>query len=215
MLENLLLLFTGIIGLITVTTIAINFASNRISNIYLILLLLLTSIRYFINGFDLIDGNSFVNKLLDNFQNLQMLTYPLLYLYFKNLIFNTKNIKLNESKHFIFLIILRIINQKIIDSPISESVTIYYIYFLFFLSYTFFYLILIYRLLNKEIWNRVGILAIVTDQNKLLKKWSVFLFLTVLFISVRNLLLIFFNLLNITYLMSYITLIFYPKFYVF
>ena len=96
MLENLVLLLTGLIGFITIITIMLNFNSNRISNIYLILIFLLTSIRYFINGYVLIDKNSAINAILVNFKSIQMLTYPFLYLYFKNLISDNKTIHLNE-----------------------------------------------------------------------------------------------------------------------
>lgn len=196
MLENLVLLLTGLIGFITIITIMLNFNSNRISNIYLILIFLLTSIRYFINGYVLIDKNSAINAILVNFKSIQMLTYPFLYLYFKNLISDNKTIHLNELKHFIPLIVLTIINKAISNSSISQSILVYYIYTLFFLFYTLFYLLITYQILQREIWKKVGKLEIVVRQNKLLKNWSIFLFLAFLFISVRNLILILMSILN-------------------
>lgn len=204
MLENLLLLLTGFIGLITVVTIILNFNSNRISNIYLILIFLLTSIRYLINGYDLINENSLINTILDNFKSIQMLTYPFLYLYFKNLINNNKTIHLNELKHFVPLILLTVFDRIIRNSSISESIIVYYIYTLFYLFYTLFYLFITFQILQKEIWKKVGLLEIVIKQNKLLKKWSIFLFLTLLFLSIRNLILILLSLLNYRVTETYI-----------
>ncbi len=196
MLENLVLLLTGLIGFLTIITIMLNFNSNRISNIYLILIFLLTSIRYFINGYVLIDTNSSINTILVNFKSIQMLTYPFLYLYFKNLISDNKSIHLNELKHFIPLIILTIINKVISNSSISQSILVYYIYTLFFLFYTLFYLLITYQILQREIWKKVGKLEIVIRQNKLLKNWSFFLFSAFLVISIRNLILILMSVLN-------------------
>nr|WP_314866368.1 AraC family transcriptional regulator [uncultured Flavobacterium sp.] len=125
-----------------------------------------------------------------------MLTYPFLYLYFKNLISDNKSIHLNELKHFIPLIILTIINKVISNSSISQSILVYYIYTLFFLFYTLFYLLITYQILQREIWKKVGKLEIVIRQNKLLKNWSFFLFSAFLVISIRNLILILMSVLN-------------------
>lgn len=190
MIENILLLFTGTIGIITILSIISNFSSNRISNIYLILTILLTSFRYIINGYNLIDKNSSINNILDNFKSIQILIYPFLYLYFKKLICNNKPFQLIELNHFIPLFLLTIINRIISNSLFSESITIYYIYTLFFLLYTLFYLYITYQLLQKKIWKKNGFLEIVIKQNKLIKEWSMFLFLTLFLISIRNIILI-------------------------
>lgn len=197
MLENLLQLFTSFIGFIVVALILFRYKTNRIANIYLVLLILLMTFRYFINGFVLIDKNSFIINLFDDFQNIQMLIYPLTYLYFKNLICNDKKIEYNDLIHFVVLIFLYVTDRILINFSIYSTKTVYNLYLIYYLGYTIIYLLLIYKLVINKIWKKKGLIVNNRSQNKLLKKWSLYLTSVILFISIRNIILIILLLLSI------------------
>lgn len=190
MLENLLQLFTSVIGFIATFLILFRYKSNRIANIYLVLLILLISFQYLITGTNLFYDFNFIINLLSDYQNIKMLIYPLTYLYFKNLIGNVKKVRIFDLKHFFVLFLLFLVDSIIADLPIYSSKTVYYLYVLFYFSYTIYYIVLIGIILKKNIWGKNDMIIVWGVQNKLLKNWSIYLATYIVLISVRNIILI-------------------------
>ena len=189
MLSNLLFIATGIIGLITTFLIFTNYKSNRIMNLYIILLILIISLRFFLSGLTyFIFDPSFRNTYF-KYSNISLVVIPICYLYFKNLSENKNKTNSKELLHFIFPVsfFLFIINRNhfYFDSERVEMI----LYGLFFI-FAIVYLILCFRMLKTKIWTRKGEIKVIQKQNKLIKKWTLFLFIALvltisrLFISI-------------------------------
>ena len=85
MITNLLFIITGIIGLLTAFLIFNNHKSNRMMNSYMILLIIIISIRFLLGGLIYLNSDRIVNQNYLKYINLTGIVIPLVYLYFKNL----------------------------------------------------------------------------------------------------------------------------------
>ena len=161
---SLLSIVTGIIGLTTALLIFKNYAVNRIMNPYIIILILIISLRFLFSGL--------------------IIVIPICYLYFKNLAENKDKIYLKDLLHFIFplSLLLLINNQDQIDfgNNILEIV-LYILFFIFAITYIF----LCFHLLKTKIWSRKGEIKVLQKQNKLINNWTLFLFVGLILALIR------------------------------
>ncbi len=184
MLFDLLYILTSLLGFLIISLIAIRYKSNRIINIYLLVVFLLLSIKFLIHG--LIDLKIFTFINHDNISYFPFFSIgiPSLYLYFKNLVNDTKTFNKNELKHFIFPVLLGFCtifyNKFYILSFYST-----FIFFSVFITFHSFYIVLSFQFLKKNIWQRKAELFNADQQNNLLIKWTTFLFLFNCLISLR------------------------------
>ena len=176
MLSNLLFIVTGIIGFVTTFLIFRNYKYNRIMNLYIILLILIISFRFFLSGLTYFIFDTDFRNTYFKYSNISLVVIPICYLYFKNLSENKNKINSKELLHFIFpsSFFLFIINRNYFyfDSETIEMI----LYGLFFI-FAIVYLILCFRMLKTKIWTRKGEIKVIQKQNKLIKKWTLFLFI--------------------------------------
>lgn len=192
MLQNLLFLITGFIGLITLLLIFANYKSNIIMNIYIVILIALISLRYFFEGINYFILNRFFEANYLKYSNLALLAFPLCYLYFKNLSTTVFKFDSKELFHFIFPIsfFLFAVNYNNSYFPLLRiNYILYSIFFVFAIAYTF----LCFRVLKKNIWTKKNEVILMKNQNKLIKSWTSFLFIAVTLITFRLLIAIFFD----------------------
>jgi AraC-like DNA-binding protein len=185
MLENLFVSFTGLMGFFTICLMLLRYKSNRIANVYLLIIFIIISARLLMIGFyNLINNNNFITTLLNNYNNVMIVIAPCLFLYFKNLITNTKLAKYNDIRHFVvpFLFVFFDLFTKFIHCKIDD---IKYYYYLFFILYCTVYFITIYRNLNQYIWKRNGEINLAIQQNKLIKEWSKYLLFFMILVAAR------------------------------
>ena len=185
-------LFVGVLGLVTTSIIFIQYKSNRTINLYLILLFGIISIRFLIETVFY-----FYKNLIPNFSYFPFFSIliPLFYLYIKNIIANSKQYKYRELWHLAFPLILgfgNLLNNHYLFLGKYSIVILN----LIFVSYAFIYLIVGFLLLKKNVWNRNSKIQIIDVQNNLLRKWTLFLFMIYLAISLRLMLTLFFDLIN-------------------
>ena len=185
-------LFVGVLGLVTTSIIFIQYKSNRTINLYLILLFGIISIRFLIETVFY-----FYKNLIPNFSYFPFFSIliPLFYLYIKNIIANSKQYKYRELWHLAFPFILsfgNLLNNHYLFLGKYSIVILN----LIFVSYAFIYLIVGFLLLKKNVWNRNSKIQIIDVQNNLLRKWTLFLFMIYLAISLRLMLTLFFDLIN-------------------
>lgn len=193
MMVAFLYLLTGLLGIITSSIILLNFKINRVVNIYLVIIFYLISIKFILDSlikFDLFEDS---NKLYFNFLPYLSVIFPCLYLYFKNSAANAKQFIFLDLYHFFFPLLFGFAHNfwpinYFPNFPIRSSIHI-----------TFFIYVLIYWLmsffkLKNEIWKRNTTMSIIDKQNKLLSKWTTFLFLIGTLISIRLLLSLFIDL---------------------
>ncbi len=104
---------------------------------------------------------------------------PSLFLYFKDIIYENK-FELKNLFHFIVPIVVgaTFIVTNFVDSENSDLLK--KIFFFISVSFYFSYAIIGFVMLNKNIWRRNTDIKIIQKQNMLIKKWSVFLYVSFL-----------------------------------
>ncbi len=109
---------------------------------------------------------------------------PSLYLYFKNLVNDTKTFNKNELKHFIFPVLLGFCTLFLDQFYILSFYSSFILYSIFIIFHSF-YIFLSFQFLKKNIWQRKAELFNADQQNNLLIKWTTFLFIFSCLISLR------------------------------
>jgi AraC-like DNA-binding protein len=184
---SILNLIVGLFGIITSLLICIHFKSNKILNVYLVIIFLLTSIRTLSYGISFLDGTIATTENTSAF--LSML-FPCMYLYFKNLVSNNNNFRAADLLHFIGPFLLGII------------LFVYHPYILYYNQIGYFSFIIIgvyyfsvsYILLKKQVWNRKTTVINIQKQNTVIKNWTIFFFIICLLLVVRGIVSLFVDL---------------------
>jgi AraC-like DNA-binding protein len=190
MLLSLLYFVTGLLGFVTLTIVATQYKSNRIVNGYLLILYFFISLRFFINGFNILNSTSILDKIDFKYYPFLSVIFPCVYLYFKNLVDNNKKILINDFRHFISPIFLGFVNVIIAKPYLYYN----YVFHFIFAGIALFYLFLSFNKLKMGIWSEQTKIAIVKKQNKLLKNWTLFLFVVYVLSIARLLICLFINL---------------------
>ena len=198
MIENLIILFSGIVGLITIFLILFRYKSNRITNVYLIIIFLIVAVRMLSIALFKIQNNSFIEELLRDYNNLLIIIVPCSYLYFENLIKDCKTIYFRNFVHLIIPLVFNIIDY-LLDQNYFDILHVDFYYYTFFTLYTIFYYALIYKILYKNVWNRKGEIEVVIKQNQLIRKWSIYLFSFLIIVGARVILILFWEINNNNY----------------
>jgi AraC-like DNA-binding protein len=182
MVINLLLIFSGILGFITLLIILFGYKTNKIINIYLVMILLLMSSRFLIIGINGITNNHFLQQMIRNINVFFVFLAPCFYLYFKNLITSQKNFVNKDLFHFLIPIIFIIEGRfSILENLLNISFSLLYLFILYMIVTN----ILIFFKLKKNIWNKKGSLEIVAKQNALIKGWSKYLYIALNLFTLR------------------------------
>ena len=175
MLSSVIVFFTGILGLVLLIIILNQYKSNKIFNIYFAILVLLVSIRYTIIGIKNLTKDVFITETYRKTNLLFIVTVPIIYLYFKNLVKSQSKFVIADLFHFItpILFILEI-KYKIIEIVfgIKRDFGLLNIFILMLIFYNF----LTFLLLKNNVWNKKGSLEIMVNQNSLIKRWSVYIY---------------------------------------
>lgn len=195
MIANLFVSFSGFVGFITIFLILLRYKSNRITNIYLIIVFLIISTRMLIIGVFSIENNSFLTLILSKYNNLLIVVVPCMYLYFDNLIKDYKNFQVHNTIHFVIPLVFNIIDFAN-DNQYLNFNNVNYYYSSFFALYSITYFLLMYLLLKIKVWNRQGEIGIVIKQNQLLKNWSFYLFSVIIIVGVRLIIILFWEINN-------------------
>lgn len=190
MLVQFFYIMIGLIGLITAIIIITQHKNNWIINVYLIILLLLISIRFLLDPLFY-----FYENLKPSFSYTPFLSLiiPVIYLYFENITNDAKKQKKLKLLHFVFPILLGVINllNNYYGFLGSYSLTLLNVVFAI---YYLIYLISSYRLLKENVWNRKSQIIFINQQNNLLRKWTIFLFGIFVLLSFRLLATLLFDL---------------------
>lgn len=178
---NFFFLIVGLLGIITCLMLNINYKSNRIVNFYFLIFLILFSLKFTLEAlfyfFDSLRPFYF-------YKSFFIITAPVVYLYFQNLIANTKNLHPKDLKHLLFPILFScfiLINNYF---QIFGKFSSYFIYFTFCLVLLI-YSVMLIVLLKNNIWDLKTNNKIVFNQIKKIKKWINFLFVIYLLLIIR------------------------------
>jgi AraC-like DNA-binding protein len=124
-----------------------------------------------------------------------IVSIPSVYLYFKNLISNSKKHNVKDLLHFVFPFIFGCFSLTNFNKQIFSSISVYFVFVVFFI----FYLLSSIYLLKDIIWNSKKQHSIIIFQNDKIKKWIQFLFVIYVLIAVRLLLITFFELFQVNF----------------
>ena len=182
MIISLLLIFAGILGYITLFIILFGYKTNKIINIYLVIILFLMSSRFLFIGINGLINNDFIQPIIRSFNVFFIFLAPCFYLYFKNLITSQKNFIPKDLFHFL-IPLLFIFESRF--SILKNLLNIPFSFIYLFILYIIVTNILIFLMLKKNIWNKKGSLEIVAKQNELIKEWSKYLFIALNLFSLR------------------------------
>ena len=191
--EDILSILLGFFGALVTSLLLLSYKSNKHVNVYLIFILIFTTLKSFYIG--LIPDH--INALIYNKFNWLMpsllLILPAFYLYFKSLIINEKKSFSNTIFHslypvfctFVYLLqhVYILIPQEIWISIRKLNVV----------NYTFFYLGLTTLLLHNFYKNQKRDLKVEQHFNSV-KTWILFLFITLILTSARALIEFYFDL---------------------
>lgn len=179
MINTLILFLCVILGFVTLVSI-FNNRSQRHSpfiNKYLIFLVLNTSFRYIFHLIHSVNPSILPFKLLLIVDSTLLISTPFFYLYFEDLVFEEKYTK-KKLLHFIAPFILIIIIA--ISNLVAQQTHLFLvrIFILTGIVSVLFYLVLGFILLYKNVWFRKSDIKIVQEQNKLIRNWTLFIYIT-------------------------------------
>lgn len=185
MLENILFLFTGILGLVVISIMFKSFRSNQLVNLYLFLVILLAIIRSLVIGSF---GLHFQDQFKDisiTYRSLFLLNAPFLYLYFKSISDDTHVFNKKDLLHLLAPILFFVYLNWYISSDFFGFKLFRGIHFTVILTFMAFYIWKSYKLLSTNVWK--NIYHIHRQQHALIKNWTIFLFAVcvVLFLRVN------------------------------
>lgn len=191
MIENFIFITSGILGL-TITFIISRQKTHRTINMYLIFAFGLISFRFLFEVF--FSHYKFVLPRL-SITPFFALAFPMFYLYFLNLVNDSKKIKNKELVHFIFPIVLGCVNllNNQFDFLGIHSTKLLTSIFIF---YSIFYTTNIFLLLKNSVWNRNSKIIFINKHNTIIRNWTIFLFLIIIMSVARLLIFLFLDLIN-------------------
>lgn len=193
MISNLIVLITGLIGFVTAALILKNYKLNSAMNIYMILIIITISIRFFLLGLAYFTIDESFKSFCSRYSNFGIIIIPLFYLYCNKLSSSNETFEKRELLHFIFPISFFVFMLNLNNLKINNGVTscaLSAIFSLYLVSYIF----ICYKALNQNIWLKNNSIKVVKKQSILNSKWTYFLFFAMLFMAIRLLGSIFFEL---------------------
>lgn len=191
MITNLLLVFTGLLGFITLFIILFSYKSNRLINVYIAIIIFFFSVRFLLLGVNYLMENAPLSQVIQKTRVYFIFLAPCFYLYFKNLIDSQKNFKKSDLLHFVTPLLVVVLSKfEIIKNLLKiDDVTIL---LSIFSIMTITYIVMVFFKL-KYIWTNKDSFEIVARQSMLIKKWSVYLFVVIVLTAFRLLISLFFE----------------------
>ena len=172
--EKIIYLLTALLGFITLLLIGFRYKTNRNANLYLIIFLFLSNFRFLAHG--LIDEAPVANYLKQIDVSFSLVAWPLLYLYFKQIVNNHPVLNKNNLFHFVlpFIIFYLFCMKQSFTVEVFEIG--YKIGFIVAVLMTVIYSIVTYKLLKNKVWKRKSDIVVINQQNKIIKQWTQILF---------------------------------------
>lgn len=181
---NILLLLSGLLGYIIVFITIKNSKFNKILNSFLLFIIFISSTLLIIAGISEMNNNIYLKTLYIKISSYITLFIPSFYLYFKYLIRNQKHFIFKDLIHIIFLL-FSIIEREflILDRIVGFKLNYHFSQFL--AIYAVVYIVMIFLMLKKNVWNKKATLSYAKNQNNLIKKWSILLFIALVAFVLR------------------------------
>lgn len=188
------MLFTGCIGLVTTLVLFLFNRTNKLINLYLITILSYVSIFALLKSSYALGIQTFANEKFFGYKRLSVFTFPLLFLFFKEILGSYQKTKTMNWVHFILpmLFFLSFQGLQYYDELSGGMIACYYlVYFLL----NFAYLVASLNLF-KSYLNQTSLKKIIYDSGYQKEKWILFIFCIWTLLCLRVLILIIIDLAN-------------------
>jgi AraC-like DNA-binding protein len=179
MTSSILLIVSSFIGYILVFLTLKSSKYNRILNSFLLFIFFVASTSLMLAGIGEIYNNADLKAYYAITYRYITLLLPCFYLYFNYLIKNQNQFFFKDFMHIIFLFLATIERDFLILDKIF-GYKLNYHFSQFFVFYATVYLILIFQMLKKNVWNKKSTLSLIRSQNEIIKKWTVLLFIIII-----------------------------------
>jgi AraC-like DNA-binding protein len=171
--EHFTLFIVGLIGLVTLSLILFSIKSNKLVNLYLVLLITLASVRMLVRSSYLLGLQEQFSDFTGAYKSLLLYSLPFFYLYFKSIISDSKQFNRKDLNHLIFPLVLFVFNFIFLNHDYLSSVFIRFTNLLVCSFFATFYFVKSYQILKNNLWNKQQIIHI--EHYKLIRNWTVFL----------------------------------------
>ena len=177
MVSSMILIVTSTTGFLCTAFI---FGKNKeyqysLINRFLVIIIAITSARFFFYGISLANPGSDMNRSLELIEASTTMLMPCFFLYFQNIVYENK-FKLGNWLHFIVPILLGsiVLSSNFINSEYRSPNRPLFIFiaFAFYLAYAVISFVMLYR----NVWNRKTDIKSIQKQNDIIKNWSKFLY---------------------------------------
>ena len=163
------------LGFLTIISFRINkeFQSSAFINKYLLIVFVISSVRFLIYGLQPYFLDSKLKFLLNNAGEIAyVFIVPFLFLYFQALLFGKKWHK-REILHLIVPVIIVLLNYcRFILANESQALTLKKMMFVIYVPYALTYAMITFLMVKKQMVDRKSDIEIIEKQNLLIKKWS-------------------------------------------
>jgi len=176
---NILIVLSALLGYIIVFITLKNSKYNKILNSFLLFIIFISSTIKLIAGIGEVYNDNYLRTLYLKINVYITLFVPSFYLYFKYLIRNQKQFIIKDLLHIIFLLFV-IAERELLIFDRIVGYKIHYFFSQFVAIYSLVYLLMIFLLLKKNVWNKKATLTFVITQNNLIKKWTIVLFIVII-----------------------------------
>jgi hypothetical protein len=176
---NILIVLSALLGYIIVFITLKNSKYNKILNSFLLFIIFISSTIKLIAGIGEVYNDNYLRTLYLKINVYIALFVPSFYLYFKYLIRNQKQFIIKDLLHIIFLLFV-IAERELLILDRIVGFKIQYFFSQFVAIYSLVYLLMIFLLLKKNVWNKKATLTFVITQNNLIKKWTIVLFIVII-----------------------------------
>jgi AraC-like DNA-binding protein len=184
MTANIIILLSAFLGYIIIFLAFKNYKNNRILNSFLLFIFFISSTRLMMDGiaeiYNITDLKTFSKK-----SNIYITLFlPSFYLYFKYLINDHRNFNFKDLLHIVVLLLAITEREFLLFDSLFDNKLNYYIS-QFFAIYALVYILMIFLILKKNVWNKKASLSFTKTQNNLIKKWTILLFIVIIAFLLR------------------------------
>lgn len=184
MVYDIIIILSSFLGYILILLTLKNSKYNRILNSFLLFIFFISSTLLMLAGISEIYNNDELKFYHYAFNNYTPLFIPSFYLYFNYLSRERQRFLIKDLMHVLFLV-LAILEREflVLDKLLGYKLNYFFSQFL--AIYAIVYVVKIFLLLKNNVWNRKSNLNIVITQNKLIKKWTIILFIFLILFTSR------------------------------
>jgi len=184
-LVNISLITVGVLGLIIIILLLFSYKSNPVTNVYLVLIFSLFSIRFILKGVFEINNPDLFEITFNWLNPFFLLAVPSFYLYFKSLINNNIQYNYKDFLHFIYPIINLIYVFALKKNILIANDILSFIQFGSIIFAIIIYLILSFQLLNRKLWKNKNSQLTSDKHYRLIKNWTQFFYTISLLLTFR------------------------------